>query len=95
MPCNGKTPADRLTLAEVQALPTVVDLKTAARLLGIGTTTAYQMTQAGTWPVPVLRNGRNIRIPTAPLLRLLGLPIPGADGDGGETAPEPEPGSDP
>jgi hypothetical protein len=73
-----QTPSRALTLAEVADLPTVLDLATAARLLGIGRTAAYQMVGAGTLPVPVLRLGTLIRIPTAPLLRLLGLPVPDA-----------------
>jgi hypothetical protein len=72
-----QTPARGMTLAEAAALPTVLDLATAARLLGIGRTAAYQMVGAGTLPVPVLRLGTLIRIPTAPLLQLLGLPFPG------------------
>ena len=86
----SNTPASRFTLADIPGLPPVLDLKTAARLLGIGSTTAYQMAQAGTLPVPVLRHGRSIRIPTAPLLRLLGLTVPGGD-DGGGIGPEPDP----
>jgi len=51
----------------------VVDLVTAAELLGIGRTASYQLVRAGQFPVPVLRIGRLIRVPTAPLLQLLGL----------------------
>ena len=50
-----------------------VDLVTAAELLGIGRTASYQLVRAGQFPVPVLRIGRLIRVPTAPLLQLLGL----------------------
>lgn len=48
--------------------PVVVDLPTAARLLGIGRTSAYELVWTGQWPTPVIRAGRLIRVPTAPLL---------------------------
>jgi len=51
----------------------VVDLVTAAELLGIGRTAGYQLVRDNQLPVPVLRIGRLIRVPTAPLLQLLGL----------------------
>lgn len=55
-------------------LPPAIDLMTAAALLGIGRTAAYQLVRAGKWPTPVVRLGKLIKIPTAPLLELLGLP---------------------
>jgi hypothetical protein len=58
---------------ELLALPAVVDLVTAARALGIGRTRAFELTRRGEFPVPVLRVGRTYRVPTAGLLRLLGL----------------------
>ena len=54
-------------------MPVVVDLPTAARLLGIGRTAAYQSVREGTWPTPIIRVGRSIRVPRQPLLVLLGL----------------------
>jgi len=58
---------------EVSRLPVVVDLVTAARALGIGRTVAYQLVREGAWPTPVLRIGNQIKVPSAPLLALLGL----------------------
>jgi hypothetical protein len=58
---------------DLLALPAVVDLTTAAGVLGIGRTCAYELVRTGAWPTPVLRIGRLIRIPTAPLLDLLGV----------------------
>lgn len=88
---TNQTPARAMTLAEAAELPTVLDLPTAARLLGIGRTAAYQMVGAGTLPVPVLRLGHLIRIPTAPLLHLLGLPVPGEGANPGpDEAPAPD-----
>ena len=57
---------------DVRRLPVVVDLPTAARLLGIGRTSAYDLVRTGRWPTPVIRVGRLIRVPTAPLLATLG-----------------------
>jgi len=53
--------------------PPVLDVPTAGRLLGLGRSAAYDLVLAGLWPTPVLRLGRRLRIPTAPLLTLLGL----------------------
>jgi len=58
---------------EVSRLPVVVDLVTAARALGIGRTVAYQLVREGAWPTPVLRIGNQIKVPSAPLLALVGL----------------------
>jgi hypothetical protein len=58
---------------ELRALPAVVDLRTAAAMLDIGRTAAYELVRTGQWPTPVLRLGRRIKVPTAPLLDLLGL----------------------
>lgn len=62
-----------MTLAEVAALPAVVDLMTAARALGIKRTTAYALARGGSFPCPVVRVGKAYRVPAAGLLRLLGL----------------------
>lgn len=58
---------------ELDALPAVVDVPTAAALLGLSRTAAYELIRVGGWPTPVFRLGRLIRIPTAPMLALLGL----------------------
>ncbi|NBH07738.1 helix-turn-helix domain-containing protein [Amycolatopsis sp. SID8362] len=62
-----------MTLSEVAALPAVVDLMTAARALRIKRTTAYALARGGSFPCPVLRVGGAYRVPTAGLLRVLGL----------------------
>ena len=62
-----------MTEDEVRSLPVSVDLPTAARALGLGRTTAYELVRKGAWPTPVIRLGRLILIPRAPLLDLLGL----------------------
>lgn len=63
----------RLTQEQVRALPPVVDVPTAAAVLGVGRTAAYELIRSGEWPTPVLRLGKLIRIPTAPLLELVGV----------------------
>lgn len=62
-----------MTLAEAAALPTVVDLMTAARALRIGRTTAYALARDGGFPCPVLRAGGEYRVPVVGLRRALGL----------------------
>lgn len=64
--------ADGRFLQELDELPPTIDLPTAARYLGIGATTAYQMNAAGEFPVKTLRLGRKVRVVTADLKRLLG-----------------------
>ncbi len=43
----------------------------AFRALGINRTTGYRLIADGTFPIPVIRLGRQIRIPAAALERLL------------------------
>ncbi len=51
----------------------VITADEAFSLLHIDRSTGYKAIKEGTFPVPVLRVGRLIRIPTAPLTRLLEL----------------------
>ena len=60
-----------MNAAEMKALTAVIDVPTAARALGLGRAAAYQLVKEGQWPTPVFRVGKQIRIPTAPLLALL------------------------
>jgi hypothetical protein len=53
------------------SLPAVLDLVQAAAMLELGRTTAYRLVHDGQWLTPVLRLGRQIKIPTQPLLNLL------------------------
>lgn len=71
-PTPKLTPA--MTLAETAELPTVLDLATAARALGIGRTTAYALARRGEFPCPLIRVGGAYRVPTAGVLQVLGLP---------------------
>jgi hypothetical protein len=68
-----------MTAEELLALPVVVNLETANRALGIGRSTGYALARAGEYPVKVLRVGNAYRVPTAELLKLLGLVRPQAN----------------
>ena len=61
----------QMTVEKAQNIPPVVDVPTAAAILGIGRTAAYELIRLGKWPTPVLRLGKLIRIPSAPLLELV------------------------
>ncbi|MBR7829712.1 helix-turn-helix domain-containing protein [Actinospica sp. MGRD01-02] len=58
---------------QVGASGSTVSVEEAAHMLGIGRTLAYRLAAAGELPVPVVRIGRKLRIPAAPLRALLGL----------------------
>jgi excisionase family DNA binding protein len=68
--------SEGLTLAELLALPVTVDVTTAARALGLGRSTAYELARRDEFPCRVLRVGSSYRIPTADLLRVLGIDPP-------------------
>jgi excisionase family DNA binding protein len=60
-PSKAVSDRDRLPVA-------TVSLAEAARVIGIGTSTAYRMAEAGTFPIPILRIGsRMIRVKKADL----------------------------
>lgn len=84
----------RTTLADAARLPASLSLIEAAALLGIGRTHAYNLEAAGEFPVPVLHLGRVIRVPTAPLLELLGLPVPTPHAAADPGTPGPHTGRD-
>ena len=82
MPRTSNTePRDRhFTPADIAALPPMLDVTTTAALLGISRATAYRLAADNDLPVPVQRVGHSLRVPTAPLLALLGLtPAPTPD----------------
>ena len=66
---------------QLAALPPVLDVPTAARVLSIGRSLAYDLVRRGEWPTQVLHVGKLIKIPTEPLVRLLGVaPQGGVEG---------------
>lgn len=62
-----------MTREELLALPASIDLVTAGRALGIGRTLAHELARQGEFPVRVLRLGNRYRVPTAEVLRALGV----------------------
>ncbi|MEV0261196.1 DNA-binding protein [Streptomyces sp. NPDC050617] len=80
-----------LSFAEAFDLPLSVDLRTAARAFGVCPDTAYKLIRLGAFPCPVLRLGWRYRIPTAYLLRSLGIeerPLYAVDLEAGATHAE-------
>lgn len=63
-----------MPISELNTLPAIVDLLTAARALGLGRTKAYELARRGEFPCPVFRVGDTYRVPTIALLELLGIP---------------------
>ena len=70
-----------MTHEELLALPPVLDVPTAGQVLGVGRSLAYELVRTGAWPTTVLRIGKLIKIPSAPLLRLLDEGPPGQAND--------------
>jgi len=62
-----------MTRAELLALPVTVSVGTAARALGLGRSTAYELARRDEFPCPVLHVGGSYRVPTAGLFRVLGM----------------------
>lgn len=52
-------------------LPRFLTVPEAAHILGIGRTLAYELIRTGSWPTPVVRLGKLIKIPSGPLLDLI------------------------
>lgn len=75
------------TFSEIGDLPVSLDLPTAGRMLRIGRTRAYTMARAGTFPTRVIPTGAGFVVPTAEVLRLLGIDT--ATGTP-ETSPKPQ-----
>jgi excisionase family DNA binding protein len=55
----------------MDAKPRTYSIPEVARLLGLGRSAAYAAAERGDLPVPVLRIGRRLVVPRAPLDRLL------------------------
>jgi hypothetical protein len=63
-----------MTRADLLTLPPTVSLyPTAAGILGVGRSSAYEMVRTGEWPTRVLRLGKLIKVPTAELLAYVGV----------------------
>jgi predicted DNA-binding transcriptional regulator AlpA len=66
---------DGVTMAELLAMPVMVDITTASRALGLGRSTGYELARRGEFPCRVLHVGSSYRVPTAELLRTLGIDL--------------------
>ena len=60
------------SLEAVRGLGATTDVETAARILGIGRTLAFDLIRTDRFPVRLLRLGRRIRVPVEDLVRYLG-----------------------
>jgi hypothetical protein len=76
-----------MTMEELLALPVSFGLRTAARALGIGRSTAYEMADAGTFPCPVLRAGNRYLVTRPNLFQTLGLDPAAVAARGEDQAP--------
>ena len=77
VPANkpGPAPTSRKSawsLEDIRALGATTDLLTAASVLRIGRTKAYQLARTNTFPVPVSHAGSRYLVAVTHLLRLLG-----------------------
>ncbi len=74
---GGRSPAGpnqrrAWTPDDVRALGLTTDLETAAEIIGIGRTLAYELAKNQAFPVRLLRLGRRVVVPVPDLLRYLG-----------------------
>jgi hypothetical protein len=60
-----------MTFPELFQLPATINLTAAAKAFGIHVNTAYKLVRHDTFPCPVLRVGRQYRVPTKALLLAL------------------------
>ena len=65
-------PEHSWTEQAVRNLGMTTDVETAGAILGIGRTKAYELAQAGEFPVRILRIGRRYLVPVPAILQLLG-----------------------
>jgi hypothetical protein len=60
------------TAEAVRQLGLTTDLNTAAEIIGIGRTLAYDLAKKGNFPVRILRIGGRVLVPVPELLRYVG-----------------------
>lgn len=60
------------TPEEVRALGMTTNIETAAEIIGIGRTFAYELAKNQAFPIRLLRLGRRVVVPVPELLRYLG-----------------------
>jgi predicted DNA-binding transcriptional regulator AlpA len=65
----------RLTIKQARELPPTISALRAFGLLGMGEAQGYASIAEGTFPVVPIRIGQRYMVPTAPLLKLLGIEV--------------------
>ena len=63
-----------MTLAELEALPLVMPVLRASKVLGIGKNQTYDLIKRGAYPVRVLEINGRFRVSKCDLLAYLGVP---------------------
>lgn len=61
------------TVDEIRSWPVTVDVLTAGRAFGLGRDQSYRMARDGSFPVPILRMGRSLRVSSAAVMRFLDI----------------------
>ncbi len=83
------TPPARQRLDDPVDTPLLVAVPDAARLLGIGTTFAWELVRAG--DIPSVKLGRRVLVPRSALERLAGAPAPAPAQEAAEDSSTPRP----
>ena len=72
---NRDQPSEQSWTPEaVRRLGMTTDMETAASILGIGRTLAFELAKKNEFPVRLLRFGRRVLVPVGDLLTYLGAP---------------------
>jgi excisionase family DNA binding protein len=69
-----RDPPTKVASYDMENQPLTLTVEQAAKVLGIGRSTAYELVHTGA--IPSLRLGRRIVVPVARLAALLGMPAP-------------------
>ena len=77
---SARDAANRVwTIQAVRDLGTTTDIETAAEVLGIGRTKAYELAKTDQFPVKVLHIGRRYVVPVPGILQVLGADCRASD----------------
>ena len=71
---ESATRAKSWTIEAVRELGMTTDVETAALIIGIGRTLAYELVRADEFPVRIIRMRRRVLVSVPDLLRFLGAP---------------------